>query len=114
MASGLIAHVHATYPRAELHLLHGASNRAALELLDPEIVGHTLDFTKPVATIKYIRSLGLDVLVDLVPWSTLTALVCRFSGVPLTFGFAAPGTVPPFSVWARGTILGRCAPVREL
>ena len=91
LASGLIAHAHMTFPRAELHLLHGASNRAALELLDPEVVGHTLDFTKPMATIKNIRSLGLDILVDLVPWSTLTALVCRFSGVPLTFGFAAPG-----------------------
>ena len=90
IASGLIAHVRATYPRAELHLLHGASNRAVLELLDPEMVGHTLDFTKPAATLKYVRSLGLDVLVDLVPWSTLTALVCRFSGVPLTVGFATP------------------------
>jgi ADP-heptose:LPS heptosyltransferase len=91
IASGLIAHVRATYPRAELHLLHGASNGAVLELLDPEMVGHTLDFTKPAATLKYVRSLGLDVLVDLVPWSTLTALVCRFSGVPLTVGFATPG-----------------------
>ena len=91
VASGLFAHVQATFPRAELHLLHGASNGAALEVLDPGIVGHTLDFTKPVAALKYIRSLGLDVIVDLVPWSTLTAMVCRFSRVPLTFGFAAPG-----------------------
>jgi hypothetical protein len=82
VASGLFAHVQATFPRAELHLLHGASNGAALEVLDPGIVGHTLDFTKPVAALKYIRSLGLDVIVDLVPWSTLTAMVCRFSGVP--------------------------------
>jgi ADP-heptose:LPS heptosyltransferase len=91
VASGLFAHVRATFPRAELHLLHGASNGAALEVLDPGIVGHTLDFTKPVAALEHVRSLGLDVIVDLVPWSTLTAMVCRFSRVPLTFGFAAPG-----------------------
>jgi ADP-heptose:LPS heptosyltransferase len=91
IASGLIEHVKATFPCAEIHLLHGASNRDALELLEPKIVGHALDFTKPTATIKYVRSLGLDIIVDLVPWSNLTALICRFSGVPLTFGFAAPG-----------------------
>jgi len=91
IASGLIEHVKATFPSAEIHLLHGASNRDALELLDPKIVGHALDFTKPTATIKYVRSLGLDIIVDLVPWSNLTALICRFSGVPLTVGFAAPG-----------------------
>jgi ADP-heptose:LPS heptosyltransferase len=91
VASGLIAHIRVMFPRAEIHLLHGTSNRAALDLLEPGIVGHTVDFTKPVAALKHIRSLGLDVLVDLVPWSTLTALVCRFSGVPLTLGFSAPG-----------------------
>ena len=91
LASGLIAHVREIFPNAELHLLHGASNRAALELLDPEIVGHELDFTKPAATLRHVRSLGLDIIVDLVSWSTLTALVCRLSGVPLSYGFATPG-----------------------
>jgi ADP-heptose:LPS heptosyltransferase len=92
IASGLIAHVRSMYPGAELHLLHGASNRTALDLLEPGIVGHTVDFTKPIAALKYIRSLHLDILVDLVPWSMLTALVCRFSGVAMTLGFTAPGT----------------------
>jgi ADP-heptose:LPS heptosyltransferase len=91
VASGLFAHVHATFPRAELHLLHGTSNAVALDVLDPSLVGHTLNFTKPLAALQYVRSIGLDVIVDLVPWSTTTAMVCRFSGVPLTFGFAAPG-----------------------
>jgi ADP-heptose:LPS heptosyltransferase len=91
VASGLFAHVNATFPRAELHLLHGTSNAAALDVLDPWLLGHTLNFTKPLATLQYVRSLGLDVIVDLVPWSTMTAMVCRFSGVPLTIGFGAPG-----------------------
>ena len=91
LASGLIAHARAAYPRAEIHLLHGPSNGAVVELLEPGIVGHTLDFTKPRATVKHIRSLRLDVLVDLVPWSSITGLVCRFSGVPVTLGFAVPG-----------------------
>jgi ADP-heptose:LPS heptosyltransferase len=91
VASGLIAHVRATFPGAQVHLLHGISNRAALDLLEPGIIGHVVDFTKPVAALRQVRSLDLDVLVDLVPWSTVTALVCRFSGVPLTVGFSAPG-----------------------
>jgi ADP-heptose:LPS heptosyltransferase len=91
IASGLIAHIRAKYPVAEIHLLHGHSNRAALDLLEPGIIGHTLDFTKPIATLTSVRSLRLDVLVDLVPWSTITALICRFSGAPFTLGFAAPG-----------------------
>ena len=96
MASGVISHAQGTFPRAELHLLHGTSNGAALELLEPGIVGHTLDFTKPAATVRYIRSLRLDILVDLVPWSNLTALVCRLSGVPLTVGFATSGRFRQF------------------
>jgi ADP-heptose:LPS heptosyltransferase len=91
IASGLIAHIRATFPIAEIHLLHGRSNRAAMDLLEPGITGHTLDFTRPIATLRSIRSLRLDVLVDLVPWSTITALVCRFSGAPFTLGFSAPG-----------------------
>jgi ADP-heptose:LPS heptosyltransferase len=91
IASGLIAHIRANFPVAQIHLLHGRSNRSALDLLEPGIFGHTLDFTKPIATLRSIRSLRLDVLVDLVPWSTITALTCRFSGVPFTLGFSAPG-----------------------
>jgi ADP-heptose:LPS heptosyltransferase len=91
IASGLIAHIRAKFPVAEIHLLHGRSNRAALEVLEPGIIGHTLDFTKPIATLRSVRSLRLDVLVDLVPWSTITALICRFSGAPYTLGFSAPG-----------------------
>ena len=91
IASGLIAHVRARFPGAEVYLLHGPSNGAALDLLEPGIIGHTIDFTKPVAALKHIRSLGLDILVDLVPWSMATALICRFSGAPLTLGFSAPG-----------------------
>ena len=91
VASGLFAHVHAIFPRAELHLLHGTANAAALDVLEPWLLSHTLDFTKPLAALQYVRSLGLDVIVDLVTWSTATAMVCRFSGVPLTFGFAVPG-----------------------
>ena len=91
IASGLIAHIRAKFPVAEIHLLHGRSNRPALDLLEPGITGHTLDFTKPIATLRSVRSLRLDVLVDLVPWSTITALICRLSGAPYTLGFSAPG-----------------------
>jgi ADP-heptose:LPS heptosyltransferase len=91
LASGLISHVHAQYPRAEIHLLVGPSNRAALDLLEFHVTGHTLNFTKPASTLKAIRALELDVLVDLVPWSGLTALLCRFSGASLTCGFAPEG-----------------------
>ena len=91
IASGLIAHIRANFPIAEIHLLHGHSNRAALDLLEPGVIGHALDFTRPIATLRSIRSLRLDVLVDLVPWSTIAALICRFSGAPFTLGFSAPG-----------------------
>ena len=50
IASGLIAHIRAKFPVAEIHLLHGRSNRSALDLLEPGIIGRTLDFTKPIAT----------------------------------------------------------------
>jgi|HubBroStandDraft_4_1064222.scaffolds.fasta_scaffold13526_2 ADP-heptose:LPS heptosyltransferase len=91
IASGLIAHIRANFPVAQIHLLHGRSNRSALDLLEPGIIGHAFDFTKPIATLRSVRSLRLDVLVDLVPWSTITALICRFSGAPFTLGFSAPG-----------------------
>lgn len=91
LATGLIAHIHACHPDAEIHLLIGPSNRDAADLLETSFVAHTLNFTKPISALRYIRSLKLDVLVDLVPWSGLTAVLCRFSGAPYTFGFAPDG-----------------------
>jgi ADP-heptose:LPS heptosyltransferase len=96
VASGLIAHIREVFPKAEIYLLHGASNRAAVELLEHGVIGRFVDFTNPVGALKQVRSLGLDILVDLVSWSMLTALVCRLSGVPLTIGFAAPGRYRQF------------------
>lgn len=91
LCSGLIAHIRATHPDAQIHVFHGPNNRSATGLLLTEAIFHCCDFTRPVRTIRQIRACGLDVLIDLSPWSRTTALICRFGGSRCTVGFRSRG-----------------------
>lgn len=87
LCSGLLAHLSATYPAAELHVFHGPSNEAAIALLPLDVTAHRCDFRNPIAAVRQIRACGLDILVDLSMWTRTTALVTRFSGSRFTVGF---------------------------
>lgn len=87
LASGVLAHLNKTYPTAELHLFVGPAARPALELLETDVFGHLCDFTRPWSALAEIRSVDLDILIDLTPWPRATALVARCTGARCTVGF---------------------------
>jgi ADP-heptose:LPS heptosyltransferase len=91
LASGLIAHIHANFPNAEIHLFQGQANRSAASLLATDVVSHCCDFTKPLPAIRTLRACSLDILVDLVSWASATALITRLSRSRFTIGFCPKG-----------------------
>lgn len=90
LASGLVAHLARTFPGAEIHLFHGKTNAAVVPLLPAKVVAHLCDFTKPAPTLRAIRAVKPDLLLDLMPWARLTAILAALSGA-YTLGFRAPG-----------------------
>ena len=93
IASGLIAHIRANFPNAEIHLFQGRANRSAASLLATDIVSHCCDFTQPLRAIRTLRACSLDILVDLVSWASATALITRLSNSRFTIGFCPKGHV---------------------
>jgi ADP-heptose:LPS heptosyltransferase len=87
LCSGLIAHIQKTHPDAEIHLFHGPNNQPATALLPDGVNCHCCDFTHPMRTIRYLRGQRLDIVIDLLPWSRTTALICRFGGSRCTIGY---------------------------
>lgn len=87
LCSGLIAKLAELHPGLEIHLFHGISNKAAVALLDTPVIAHCCNFRQPLSTINELRRQPLDVLIDLCPWSNLTALISRCSGAKCTVGF---------------------------
>lgn len=88
LGSGLIFHLRATYPQADIHLFHGANNAGVVPLLPGLLHAYQCDFTDVLSTASLIRKADLDVLVDLTPWSRLTALYAAASK-SVTVGFDA-------------------------
>lgn len=88
LSSGVLLRLQETFPRAEIHLFHGASNAGILPLLPVRVVPHVCVFSRIRKTIKEIRDSDLGVCVDLTPWPRLTALYAIASGA-VTVGFCA-------------------------
>ncbi len=97
--SGLLLHLRRTHPASELHLFVGRANFPAVELLPVAVAAHVGDFKNIVATAHAYRAARLDVLIDLSPWSRVTALSAALSGA-CTVGFApeGEGRAPAFDI----------------
>lgn len=84
--SGVLAHVRAKYPDAEIHLFVSKNNYQVVPLLPITCVVHICKFFSVVRVIREIRDASLDVLVDFAPWPRLTAIYAGLSGAA-TVGF---------------------------
>jgi ADP-heptose:LPS heptosyltransferase len=105
IGSGAIAAIAEHYPDARLTVFHGASNAAAVRLVDAELTSTLCDFSSPGRALATLRSSKLDLLVDLTPWVNLTAILARLSS-PCVVGFAPPGA-------ARGSLFDVAVPHRS-
>jgi len=86
LESGVITHIHETFPEASIYLFHGASNASAVPLLTTSVHAQECNFSDFAATLRAIRAAKLDIVADLTPWPRLTALYAALSGA-MTVGF---------------------------
>jgi ADP-heptose:LPS heptosyltransferase len=100
LISGLLLHLHRRFPNAEIHVFHGPFNGQAIPLLPVDVVAHLCIFTRPLATLRTLRSADLDILINCAPWTRLTALLTAMSRSRATVGFRSHGQYihPAFDV----------------
>ncbi|MEQ8968621.1 MAG: glycosyltransferase family 9 protein [Azospirillaceae bacterium] len=90
LMSAVVADLRRALPEAEIHLLAGASNAPAAPLIAGIDRVHRLDVKRVARSVAFIRSLGLDALIDFGPWPRLNALYAALSRADFTVGFARP------------------------
>jgi ADP-heptose:LPS heptosyltransferase len=90
IASGIPAAILKRYPGASLHILHGASNAAAVAMIDAPFTAHRIDFRRPGKVLSALRRIKPDLVIDLTPWPRLTALCAMASGA-VTVGYDSEG-----------------------
>lgn len=91
LASTLLASLRAGFPDAEVVLFVSRGNRGILELL--EGIGRIVEvpLTRPSLAMAAIRSMPVDVMIDIGQWPRWYALLCAASRSRYTIGFATPG-----------------------
>jgi ADP-heptose:LPS heptosyltransferase len=90
LSSGVVARIAKTFPTAELWVLHGASNGAAVAMIDAPFQREVMAFSRPDKAAASLRAKRFDLLIDLTPWPRATALAARLSGA-VTVGFDSEG-----------------------
>lgn len=86
LSSGVIARLARRHPQAALWVLQGASNAAAVAMVDAPIRTQTVPFNRPHKAVAALRALKPDLVVDLTPWPRATALAAQLSGA-VSVGF---------------------------
>ena len=89
--SAALQDLRAAFPRAHIVHLCFRQNLAAAEILPGADQRVLLTLTSPAASIRAIRALRLDVLLDFTSWQRLTASFTLLSGAGYTVGFRSAG-----------------------
>ncbi len=90
LSSGVLSALVDRYPRADLLVFHGESNASAVRLLPMRMTRIECPFTNPAAAIDLLRRKRLDMVVDLTPWTRITAIYACLAA-PVSVGFDPPG-----------------------
>lgn len=86
LSSGVVARLRSRYAQASLWVFQGASNAAAVAMIDAAIQTQTVPFNRPHKAVAALRALKPDLVVDLTPWPRATALAAQLSGA-VSVGF---------------------------
>ena len=86
------------FPRAQIVLITGQNNAPAAQLLDHVIDRHEIvSVSSPLAAIKKLRTLRLDILLECGPWPRYDALITVLSGAGYRVGFRVSGQARHFA-----------------
>jgi len=85
------------YPKAELILICGSSNKAMAPLIHPEKKILEIPVNQPVKSVKAIRNAGhFDLLIDTGPWPRINSILSFFSKSACLIGFRTAGQARHF------------------
>jgi len=97
LLAGVLAAIRRQYPKAALVLITGDDNAPAAALLRHVLDDHvTIRPREPVASLRTIRGLRLDVLLECGPWPRLDALLATLSSARFRVGFRTRGQARHF------------------
>ncbi|SDM19877.1 ADP-heptose:LPS heptosyltransferase [Methylobacterium phyllostachyos] len=88
ISSAAIRQIVEFYQDAEITILHGSNNLAALKLLNFPVTLVACNFRNPLKARRQIIAQAFDLIVDLTPWPYVTAICAR--AAPFAIGFAPP------------------------
>ncbi|MBV9494709.1 MAG: hypothetical protein JOZ54_10720, partial [Acidobacteria bacterium] len=92
LLAGLVDDVKLTFPRARLTLVSGPDNAGVVPLLGAAVDDAiTVSPTRLAKSVRALRDLELDVLVDFGSWPRFDALLAALSGARFTAGFETGG-----------------------
>jgi ADP-heptose:LPS heptosyltransferase len=98
LAGGFDA-LRAAYPAARIILITSAENSGAARLFGPVIDEHIeISVRSPLRSIRILRALSLDILVECGPWPRVDALLAAGSGARYTIGFRVRGQARHFAL----------------
>jgi ADP-heptose:LPS heptosyltransferase len=90
-AGTLLATLRAGVPGCEVVVFASRGNRSVLALLEGIATVVEVPLTDPRRAIAAIRSVQVEVMIDIGQWPRWYALLCAFSRTQHTIGFATPG-----------------------
>jgi heptosyltransferase-3 len=91
LAGSLIASLRASIPDARVTVFASRGNLAILALLEGIDTVVEVPLTRPLLALAAIRSVAVDVMIDIGQWPRWYALLCAASRSRYTIGFATPG-----------------------
>jgi heptosyltransferase-3 len=90
LLSGVARDVVAAFPNATVFVIAGDDNAEVAGLIEGiEVV--TVRIGEPLAAVRRVRALSLDVLLDFGQWTRVEAIYSFLSGARFTVGFDTPG-----------------------
>lgn len=91
LAGTVVASLRAAFPACELVVFASRGNRGVLPLLEGIAQVVEVPLTQPLRAIAAIRSVAVDVMIDIGQWPRWYALLCAASRSRCTIGFSTPG-----------------------
>lgn len=91
LAGTVLASLRAAFPACELVVFASRGNRGVLPLFEGIAQIVEVPLTQPLRAIAAIRSVAIDVMIDIGQWPRWYALLCAASRSRCTIGFSTPG-----------------------
>jgi heptosyltransferase III len=91
LASTLIGSLRASCPGVEIVIFASGGNAGILPLIDGIQTIVQVPLTRPLRAFHAVRSIPVDVVIDIGQWPRWYALLCALSRTRHTIGFATPG-----------------------